>query len=158
MGASGWHYVTPYEGSVGATLKALHAKVFEDKVRADGWGSIAELWADEEFMGTQGTHTVLDVPNIAEPGTETDPWSDEAWCCLLPLGPEAVTRHLGAARPGVRQFEEAVTRATGRRSPGEEHLLDEPCQRYSGWYVLLHAEPGAAGEPTHMGIFGRSGD
>ncbi len=52
MGASGWGYVTPYRGSVEATLKALHDAAFQELFGDDEkYGSLHELYADTDFIG-----------------------------------------------------------------------------------------------------------
>ena len=65
MGASGWDYVTRYDGDVEAALEALRARVFQEEY-GDGssYRSIEDLYEDEEFMGTEGTHTVLDIDTV----------------------------------------------------------------------------------------------
>lgn len=60
-------YVKLYEGSVGATLMALHARLFEAEFRGADWDTIAALWADEEFMGVACPHTVGPVTGCGGP-------------------------------------------------------------------------------------------
>ncbi|MFJ4184286.1 hypothetical protein [Kitasatospora sp. NPDC089509] len=159
MGASGWTYVTPYRGSVEATLAALHQEVFQERY-GDGrlFASPAELYADEEFMGEEGTHSILDIRYVvssAEP-----PVTDGDYFTLRPVRPERVVNHLGTARPTVEQFraeearyrESLSTRRFGEREP--DTLFDEPRRRWNGLHVLLHTD----GEVSHLGIFGSSGD
>ncbi|WP_432156477.1 MULTISPECIES: hypothetical protein [unclassified Streptomyces] len=159
MGASGWDYVTPYRGSVEATLKALHDEVFQELFGDDEeYGSLDELYADEEFMGEEGTHSILDVRRIV--GTAEPPQQREAdYFTLRPLPTARLVHHFGTERPTVRQYEEAMTRAyeaLGTGLPGAEDmsLLGEDRMRWSGVYVLLYTDD----LPTHVGFFGSSGD
>ncbi|MET9465884.1 hypothetical protein ABZY44_13965 [Streptomyces sp. NPDC006544] len=158
MGASGWDYVTTYEGDVQASLDALHARVFVEEFGETGdYPDLAALWADGEFMGTGGTHTILDVP-VATTGS-----GGEAEGTLRPLSPERLLHHFGDRRPTVGLFEELVA-AAGRAMSHEEYeqsLLGEDFPHWGGLYVLLYGEdgPGADGsEPTHVGFLGCSGD
>ncbi|WP_369240820.1 hypothetical protein AB5J56_40830 [Streptomyces sp. R21] len=51
MGASGWEYVTPYEGTVEQSLAALHTREFQEfRSDDDSYESLEELWEDEEFV------------------------------------------------------------------------------------------------------------
>jgi hypothetical protein len=146
VGASGWDYVASYRGSVEGTLEALKGEVFEE-LYGDGeeYGSLEELYADEEFMEEEGTHSILDVP----------------YGKLRPLAPERLVRYFGTGRPGVRQFKEAYEKALEQPQRGpEDALLKEIPERWSGVYVLLYAEgAGRAGDaPAQVGFFGISGD
>lgn len=154
MGASGWEYVTAYAGDVQGSLDALHARVFTEEFGETGdYADLASLWADTEFMGTGGTHTVLDVP-VAAAGSG-GPAEGE----LRPLSADRLLHHFGPGRPTVGRFEELVA-AAGRATSGQEYersLLGEEYPDWSGLYVLLYAG-GDAAEPTHVGFFGCSGD
>ncbi|MYS23421.1 hypothetical protein GA0115240_152368 [Streptomyces sp. DvalAA-14] len=157
MGASGWDYVTPYRGSIEATLEALHDEVFQE-MYGDGeeYASRAELYEDEEFMGEEGTHSVLDVRWIvesAEPPQPTD------YFTVRPLSEARLRHHFGTDRPTVRQYEDAMARAheamrTRNRLDADTSLLAEDRMRWTGVHVLLHTD----GRPTHVGFFGSSGD
>ncbi|WP_405488310.1 hypothetical protein [Streptomyces sp. NBC_00096] len=160
MGASGWDYVTVYEGDVQASLDALHERVFVEEFGETGdYPDLAALWADGEFMGTGGTHTILDVPTAASgPG-------GPAAGTLRPLPADRLLHHFGAARPTVARYEELLA-AAGRAMSHREYeqsLLGEEFPRWSGLYVLLYGEgeggeAGEGGEPTHVAFFGCSGD
>ncbi|MFJ9692069.1 hypothetical protein [Kitasatospora sp. NPDC101183] len=132
MGASGWSYITAYGGDLEAAVAALHARVFEEEYGdGSGYESLEELHADEEFMGTEGTHSILDVDHT----------------CLSPLAPDRLLHHFGTERPTVAGFEERV-----------DDLLDECPGRWTGCYVLLHPDLRSDSGPTHLGIVGISGD
>lgn len=158
MGASGWGYVTPYRGSVEATLKALHDEVFQELFGDDEeYGSLAELYADED-MSESGTHSILDVYRIVE--TTEPPQEREAdYFTLRPLTASRLVHHFGTDRPTVRQYEEAMTRAykaMDTRPPGTKDttLLGEDRMRWTGVYVVLYTD----NRPSHVGFFGSSGD
>ncbi|MFB7291932.1 hypothetical protein [Actinacidiphila glaucinigra] len=164
MGATGWDYVTPYRGSVEATLEGLHEQVFQE-LYGDGeeYRDRAELYADES-MADSGTHSILDVHRIVD--TPAGPGrGDWDYCTLRPLRPERLVHHFGTAEPTPQQFEDAMARAKdpsslrsrrSRRSRRAEDttLIHEQELRWTGHYVLLHSD----GEPTHVGFFGISGD
>ncbi|MFG3095112.1 hypothetical protein [Streptomyces sp. NPDC048202] len=154
MGASGWDYVTAYQGSVEASLEALHGEVFQE-LYGDGeeYGSRAELYADEEFIEEEGTHSILDVRRVAKkPGAAKR-------CTLRPLPAARLVHHFGTDRPSVRQYEDAMARAyealeSGRPGGEDATLLGEQRMSWTGVYVVLYAD----GRPTHVGFFGSSGD
>ncbi|MDF9815004.1 hypothetical protein [Streptomyces sp. SPB162] len=151
MGASGWNYVTAYDGDVKAAVVALKARVFEEEYGdGDSYGSLAELYEDEEFMGTEGTHTVLDIPRTV---LTADADQDGA---LRPLAADRVTHHFGTDLPTVQRYAELVAAANDAMSHQayEQSLLGECEERWTGCYVVLHTE----GVPTHLGVFGVSGD
>ncbi|MFF3859015.1 hypothetical protein [Streptomyces sp. NPDC002209] len=150
MGASGWDYVTEYEGSVEASLAALQARVFAQEFGEMGdYPDLSALWADHEFMGTQGTHTILDVVRVV-PGPKEEDGT------VRPLGPGRLLHHFGTDRPTVAQYEEALARAERAMSHQEytQSLLGEADLRWSGLYVLLFTD----GQPTHVAFYGSSGD
>ncbi|WP_406424125.1 hypothetical protein OH809_03460 [Streptomyces sp. NBC_00873] len=157
MGASGWDYVTPYDGDVAAALAALQARVFQEEY-GDGahFRSLEDLYQDEEFMGTEGTHTILDIDTVVPTDDPPRPSRATDYGTLRPLAPSRVVYHFGTDRPSVEQYEELVAAANEAPSH-EEHersLLGECQMRWTGYYVVLHSD----GRPTHLGIFGFSGD
>lgn len=92
MGASGWDYITRYDGDVEAALGTLQARVFQEEYGdGDRYRSLQDLYADEEFMGTEGTHTILDIDRVVatdDPPTQSGiadygtlrPLALAAWC------------------------------------------------------------------------------
>ncbi|MFB6678789.1 hypothetical protein ACFCWG_41570 [Streptomyces sp. NPDC056390] len=154
MGASGWGYVTPYRGSVEATLNALHDDVFQELYGdGDEYGSLDELYADKEFMGEEGTHSILDVQRIVETTEPSD------YFTLRPLPTARLAHHFGTDRPTVEQYEDAMARACeamNTRPLWDEDttLLGEDKMRWTGVYVVLYTDS----QPTHVGFFGSSGD
>ncbi|MFD0306753.1 hypothetical protein [Streptomyces sp. NPDC127119] len=64
--------------------------------------------------------------------------------------------HFRTDRPSVEQYEElaAAAREAANHEEHERSLLGECRMRWTGYYVVLHSD----GRPTHLGIFGSSGD
>jgi hypothetical protein len=154
MGASSWEYLTPYAGSVEASLEALHAQVFQQKYGGtDAYRSLAELRADEAFIGEEGTHSILDIHRVVHTADVPDPDRDEDYNTLRPLGSDRLAHYFGTDRPSVRQYEEQIA-AAHQADRFEESLLEECRMRWTGVYVLLHTDS----QPTHLGVFGYSGD
>ncbi|MFE9622801.1 hypothetical protein [Streptomyces sp. NPDC006527] len=157
MGASGWDYVTTFDGDVETAVGALKDRVFQEEY-GDGadYRSLEDLYEDEEFMGNEGTHTILDIDRVVatcDPPAEFRP-SD--YGTLRPLALSRVTHHFGTDRPTVEQYEELVA-AAHEATSHEEHvrsLLGECRMRWTGCYVVLYSDD----RPTHLGIFGFSGD
>ncbi|KES06645.1 hypothetical protein BU52_12730 [Streptomyces toyocaensis] len=160
MGASGWEYVTAYEGSVERSLEALHRQVFDEYYGHDDmYGCLDDLWAAEEFMGEEGTHSILDIQRVVRSTAVPTPLNVEDYGTLRPLTEERVLHHFGTVRPTPVRFAELLDHArTADRLPPdpEETLLDECRMRWTGVYVLPYADDQP--EPTHLGIFGYSGD
>jgi hypothetical protein len=158
MGASGWDYVTPYTGGVEDSLRALHAEEFE-KLYGDGgtYGSIDELWADDEFMGEEGTHSILDIQRVVHTTAPPNEHVLEDYGTLRPLPPDRVVHHFGTDRPTPDLFRDVYARARQSLWPPrdrEQTLIDECAMRWTGLYVLLYT----GDRPTHLGVFGYSGD
>ncbi|MGX1135704.1 hypothetical protein RKD49_007894 [Streptomyces glaucescens] len=157
MGASGWDYVTRYNGDVEAALASLQTRVFQEEYGDDDrYRSLDDLYEDKEFMGNEGTHTILDIDRVI--ATDEPPTCSRIADCgtLRPLAVHRVMHHFDTDRPSVGQYEELVAAASEAASH-EEHgksLLGECQMRWTGYYVVLYA----GDKPTHLGIFGFSGD
>ncbi|MFD7458815.1 MULTISPECIES: hypothetical protein [unclassified Streptomyces] len=157
MGACEWDYVVRYEGDVEAALASLQARVFQEEYGDDGrYRSLEDLYEDEEFMGNEGTQTILDIDRVV--ATDEPPTcSDIAdYGTLRPLAIHRVMHHFGTDRPSVKQYEELAA-AAGEAASHEEHekgLFGECQMRWTGYYVVLYS----GDKPTHLGIFGFSGD
>ncbi|MFJ7077257.1 hypothetical protein [Streptomyces sp. NPDC098781] len=160
MGASGWEYVTAYRGSVEESLTALHEQVFAEEFgHDDEYGSIDELWAEEEFMGEEGTHSILDIQRVVHTTAAPSDHVPEDCFTLRPLPADRVVHHFGDDRPTPERFQELVaeSHAALRAVPPPdrmETLLDECRMRWTGVFVVLYT----GDEPSHVGIFGCSGD
>ncbi|MFF3559509.1 hypothetical protein ACFYXS_05650 [Streptomyces sp. NPDC002574] len=157
MGASGWDYITKYDGDVEEAWGTLQTKVFQEQYGSGTrYPSLKDLHADQEFMGTEGTHTILDIDRVV--ATDDPPTPDDGadYGTLRPLALSRVAHHFGTDRPTVEQYEELAAAANGATSD-EEHrqsLFGECQMRWTGYYVVLYSD----GRPTHLGIFGFSGD
>ncbi|ORT60910.1 hypothetical protein [Streptomyces sp. CB03238] len=156
MGASAWDYVTAYEGGVEESLHALQTRVFKESYGpGTAYRTLKQLRADHEFMGHEGTHSILDIDRVVHTADAPDPHNPRDYGTLRPLAADRVLHHFGTDRPTVRQYEESVAAAV--RMPHQEYVRSLPgeCRmRWTGLYVLLHT----GDEPTHVGIFGFSGD
>lgn len=158
MGASGWDYVTPYEGSVEESLEALHAQVFQEYYGDDdAYPSLEALWEDEEFMGEEGTHTILDIQRVVRTTAAPSTRNVEDYGTLRPLAEDRVLHHFGTLRPTPGRFGELLAEALSANTlppDPDPTLLDECRMRWTGVYVVLHTDD----KPSHLGIFGYSGD
>ncbi|MFE0349511.1 hypothetical protein [Streptomyces griseoluteus] len=160
MGASGWSYVTPYRGTVVASLEALQEEVFaQEHGDAEEYSTIEELYADEEFMEEEGTHSILDVRRVVDSTKLPQESRSADYFTIRPLAPARLMVHFGTDRPGVRQFEDAIAQSytfmqAWRPGDRDTSLLGEHEMRWTGFYVLLHTD----GKPSHVGFFGSSGD
>lgn len=158
MGASGWEYVTPFKGSVEESLEALHAQVFQELYGDDEtYRDLEELWQDAEFMGEEGTHSILDIDRVVHTTAVPSGRNIEDYGTLRPLASERTTHYFGTDRPTPAAFEELLAQAYAAiRIPPDrtETLLDECRMRWTGIYVVLYT----GDEPSHLGIFGFSGD
>ena len=114
MGASGWSYVTSYQGDVAQSLRELRERVFRDK--AYHWWDDSEedeprpatidgIWASE-YMKEYGTHSILDVSRVVET-TKAPSWdnSREDLGTVRPLAADAFRRHFRTSQPSRAQFE-----------------------------------------------------
>ncbi|MGW5638025.1 hypothetical protein [Streptomyces sp. NPDC003832] len=156
MGASGWDYVTGYDGDVEAALGTLRARVFQEEYGDDGeYRSLEGLCEDKEFMGSEGTHSILDIDRVVATDTPPTPLRPADYGTLRPLAASRVRHHFGTDRPTVEQYEGLAAAGNGATSHDafERSLLGECRMSWTGYYVVLHSDGGA----THLGIFGRSG-
>ncbi|OPF73803.1 hypothetical protein VT50_0228015 [Streptomyces antioxidans] len=175
MGASGWHYLTRYQGSVGATLTAVQKEVLASGAYNWPWETMAEYGftveeslprpssldefntakETEEFWD-EGTHTILDIDRVVPTAGAPEPYNPDDSGTLRPLRHERVLHHFGTDRPTPAQFEELLARDRDWSvQPDVDQVLTDECQlRWTGLYVLLYTD----GEPGHVGIFGYSGD
>lgn len=161
MGASGWEYVTPYEGSVEDSLATLHAQVFQE-LYGDGstYATLDELWQDQEFMYEEGTHSILDISCVVHTLDAPSTGNLDDYGTLRPLAPDRTVHHFGTDRPTPERFKEVLAQSheeLGRRRPMADPattLIDECVMRWTGLFVVLYT----GDEPSHVGIFGFSGD
>ncbi|MBG6136256.1 hypothetical protein [Longispora fulva] len=139
--------MTAYRGDIGSSLAALHQKMFDGgepwfRTELDRWklpqpATLAELWGSEvyhEFLGTNGTHSILDVPSIGQDG-------------ISPVDAETVMRVFGADQPTRADWD----RVAGEHARGVQGLLGD---RWTGRCVVLFQD----GEPVEVAFWGFSGD
>jgi hypothetical protein len=158
MGASGWEYVIPYQGDVEQALAALHAEVFEQDFGEDPeYANLEDLWADEEMMGEEGAHSILDIQRVVTTTEVPVPGRPEDYGTLRPMASDRVVHHFGTERPKVSQFVALLEKAYRELTvpPGRSPSLPDECpMRWTGVHVVLRTD----GQPTHLGIVGHSGD
>ncbi len=150
MGASGWEYVVPYQDDLAAALDALRRQVFAagNYMSPADYGYPAPGSVDDivqetywEFMGTCGTHSIIDVLNVA-PVDDTEQHSGT----IRPLTGAEYEALFGAASPSRAQYNAVSNTAmlydfvTGGRWTGRSAVL---------W---------TAGEPSEIAFWGYSGD
>ncbi|MFD7875499.1 hypothetical protein ACFV5G_15570 [Streptomyces sp. NPDC059766] len=115
MGASGWDYVTEYEGDVRAALKALHARVFQEEYGDDeDYASLEDLFADE-YMAEEGTHTVLDITKVVATDAPPERYVPADYRTLRPLARERVRHHFGTDPSHGRAVPRARCRCVRRQ-------------------------------------------
>ncbi|MEU9863603.1 hypothetical protein AB0D99_22285 [Streptomyces sp. NPDC047971] len=157
MGASGWDYITGFDGDVEAAVATLRSTVFQEQYGGGArYRSLEELYADEEFMGTEGTHSIVDIDTVVATDDPPKPSRPADYGTLRPLAMDRVAHHFATERPSVEQFEALVSAAHDGASHEEyeQSLLGECQMRWTGYYVILYSND----RPTHLGIFGYSGD
>ena len=155
MGASGWEYVVPYQHDLGAALGALRRAVFAsgdyikphlvDAAFGDlpGPGSVDDLMQEQygEFMGTCGTHSIIDV-RVVVPADYTG----EEFGAIRPLSPVECIELFGRTQPGHADF---------TALSDSERLHDFVTGgRWTGRAVVLWAD----GMPAEIAFWGYSGD
>jgi len=113
MGASGWEYVVPYQPDLGAALDALRHRVFAsgEYLKPSFYGdvfdlpepaSVEDLLEQEqywEFMGTSGTHSIIDVPAAVPADAE------DAFGAIRPLSDAECAELFGVTQPGRADYE-----------------------------------------------------
>ncbi|NUP47871.1 MAG: hypothetical protein HOW97_11250 [Catenulispora sp.] len=141
MGASSWSYREKYRGDIASTLEALRSEVFEQSpYRADG-DTLEDVWGDEEFMGTIGTHSILDIYRLVAPETPRG--------CLCyhnnmrPLTEDELMAAFECPRPTLATFREAEEAG---RLPHDG--------RWNGCCVVIYKN----GQPDEVAFWGISGD
>lgn len=159
MGASGWEYRTPYDGSLGRSLEVLQEQVlasgdyiwpWDDVDPDDGdvlprpttLAELATAKEAEEFW-EEGTHTVLDMHQIAD-----DPVDDPAEGVVRPLTSDEVLQVFGVAEPGPQDLDRVVEPGPG--GPLGD-LMDD---RWTGRCVVASQ----GGRPVEVYFWGFSGD
>ncbi|WP_405536688.1 hypothetical protein OG787_27085 [Streptomyces sp. NBC_00075] len=122
MGASGWDYVTSFDGSVERALENLHAQVFQAEYGDDDtYETLEDLYADEEFM-EEGAHSILDIGRVVRTTNPPSRHRGEDIGTLRPLAPDRTAHHFGTDRPPPSSSRRGSRRRTRRwaavRAPG----------------------------------------
>ncbi len=155
MGASGWEYVVPYQQDLGAALDALRRQVFAsgDFIKPSYYGavfdlpepsSVDDLFEQErywEFMGTSGTHSIIDVVNVVPVD-----FKGEEFGTIRPLSDSECVELFGVAQPGRADF-------TPLSNSGRLHEYVTG-GRWTGRVAVLWAD----GAPAEIAFWGYSGD
>src|SRR5258706_14027963 len=129
MGASGWEYVVPYQRDLGAALDSLRREVFAagDYVKPSSYcdvfdlpdpSSVDDLTEQDrygEFMGTSGTHSIIDVLSVIAADFDGDDFRT-----IRPLADAEGAELFGAAQPG---------RAENGPLAGRDRLAGEATRR-----------------------------
>ncbi|MGA4541134.1 hypothetical protein ACPA54_14205 [Uniformispora flossi] len=148
MGASSWWYVTRYQEDFGQALRVLQDEVLAsgDFVDPAEWGmpvlrSPVDLFENEiywEFLGTCGTHSVLDVNRVidAEAAPELG--------AVLPVSAAEVVERYGTDQPTRDDLAD----------PDEQLPMMDSMPKWSGSCMVLYAD----GVPDEIVFWGVSGD
>jgi hypothetical protein len=97
MGASGWSYVTPYSEDPTVWLGRLHREVLasgdyywgDDEVpRPSTMEQLSALFEQDEDLACEGTHTILDIWQVAPPGVR--PAGNDIFGTLISLNEDEV--------------------------------------------------------------------
>jgi hypothetical protein len=154
MGASGWEYVVPYQQNLGAALDALRQQVFAsgDYIKPSFYGDLFDLpdpasledllgqkryW---EFMGTSGTHSVIDVHAVV-PADANDEFG-----AIRALSDEECAELFGTAQPGRADYD-----ALSNSERLYEYVTGG---RWTGRATVLWADA----SPSEIAFWGISGD
>jgi hypothetical protein len=155
MGASEWEYVVPYQPDLVAALDALRRQVFAsgEYVKPDSYGdvfdlpeprSVDDLTEQEqywEFMGTSGTHSIIDVLNVVPAD-----FTGEEFATIRPLSDAECAELFGTTQP---------SRADYTSLAGSQRLHEYVTGgRWTGRAAVLWAD----GTPADIAFWGYSGD
>jgi hypothetical protein len=151
MGASAWEYFVPYQEDLNQALHDLRRRVFDTgefwwygdsehlppSERVPRPGRLEDLFEDE-YAREEGTHSILDVFRVLDPGQQRD-WFDQG--TIIPATVDEVRAATGTARP---------TRV-------DASVLDDKLDRarWVGRCAVLYDQQG---NPTEIVFWGHSGD
>ena len=155
MGASNWEYVVPHQQDLAAALDALRRQVFAsgDYLKPDYYdevfeglpepGSVDDLEQEQfwEFMGTSGTHSVIDVQRIVSVD-----FAGEEFGTIRPLSEAESADLFGTTRPSHADF--------SALSNSERLYKYVTGGRWTGRAVVLWADS----KPAEIAFWGYSGD
>lgn len=150
MGASGWMYMVPYQDDLKAALDSLRRRVFaegefvspadEGLAEPESVDDLLEQDYYAEFMGTCGTHSIIDVLDVVLAEAE-----DQDYGTIRPLTEDETWLLFGTSRPSRADFD----------AVNDDVLYDRvTAGRWTGRAVVLWAE----GKPSEIAFWGYSGD
>jgi hypothetical protein len=159
MGASGCAYVTRYQGDLASSLSALHRELFDGgetyfREALGAWGlpqpgTLQELWSEQyyEFLGENGTHSILDLPTMAR---------------ITPLTSHEAQQTFGTERPTRADWNRVADNNAdadadgdgGGGASGVSAVSDLVGEMWSGRCVVLFADD----VPDEVAFWGASGD
>ena len=140
MGASSWRYITPYDADLEVVVARLRQQVFDNHDYYWPADPDSDSWEPEwpttmaDLTDADGTHSILDITAVIGPG------EPDGFGTLRPLTAAERQERFGTVIPTRADF---------------DRLRDDTAPRWSGHAVVLHD---SAGQPTHVGIWGISGD
>ena len=171
MGASGWHYFTPYREDVGAALEALRQDVFRRKDYGDPALNMKVSPADlarlppaareafENLMRLQVAGGFDGAPEADSIDELLEQCAEEGTHSILDIsGGLSVGPDFGTAFPmpdDVKLDLYGTTRPTRPQVEARIHERGDDLGRWQCWYVIVHD---AAGNPTEIYFEGCSGD
>jgi hypothetical protein len=151
VGASAWEYVVPHQGDLGEALAELRRRVFAEGSYLSpsevGLGLPGPATLDElvqelywEFMGTCGTHSILDVLSVV-PAHE-----EQGYATIRPLADREYRELFGSPQPTRDDF--------GRLGNTARLAEYVDAGRNTGRAAVLWAD----GSPSEIAFWGYSGD
>ena len=150
MGASGWDYVVPYQPDLQAALDDLRRQVFAggDYISPVTWGltppesveALAQREYYREFMGDNGTHSVIDVLEVV-------PYDDgeQGFATVCAFTDDEYTDCFGTTRPTHADWDRF------RINPVAQEYL---ASRWTGRAMILWS----GDTPSEIAFWGYSGD
>ena len=150
VGASGWEYMVPYQSDMAEALASLRRLVFAEGsyVNPSELGLRAPATVDEleqepywEFMGTSGTHSILDVLSVVPADDD-----EQEYATIRPLTDREYRELWGNPQPTRDDF--------GRVSNSAQLHEYVDAGRNTGRAAVLWAD----GSPSEIAFWGYSGD
>jgi hypothetical protein len=138
MGASAWQYYVPFEPDIRQALARLRQEVFRagQYYASPGTRRPASIEDLLEISGESGTHSILDVMDVAERPSAG---------VVAPLSRSELVGAFGSERPTRLDVERASTSLEAIRSRRG---------RWTGSYIILYEKD----KPAEILFFGYSGD
>ena len=150
MGASSWEYVMQYQADLAGALNSLRHRVFADgsylspaELGYPAPESVDDLVTEPywEFMGTSGTHSILDVLSVVPADDD-----EQEYATIRPLTDREYRELWGNPQPTRDDF--------GRVSNSAQLHEYVDAGRNTGRAAVLWAD----GSPSEIAFWGYSGD